>query len=215
MSRAPHVFALFFAGIAGCASAQQPCDQLNACPGALVCQVGRCASVDALPVRAESGRKVLEPTDALFLDGASEEGTSSELRAATPAGGGSLVLLRFEPTWQAQQIERAYLLLDPAEGAFSVPEAIEVLVSPILSDWSSQTPAQLPGLGQPGARAKIPFAPPRQARIEVTELVRAWAQSKKTMHGLALRWMPGNDLGARFAWGALSGSNPRLDLYLR
>lgn len=215
MSRTSLLLGLFLVGTSGCFSTHGPCDQLNACPGALVCQVGRCTSVESIPVRAETSRLVLEPTDMLFLDGASQENTLSDLRAATPVGGGSLVLLRFEPTWQAQQIERADLLLDPAEDAFSQPESMEVLVSPILSEWTSQSPTRLPYVGQPRARAIVPFAPPRQVRINITELIQNWAQNRQTIHGVALRWMPGNNLGARFAWGTLSGTNPRLDIYLR
>lgn len=198
-----------------CASTRQPCDRLEACPGALVCQVGRCAPVDELPVHAEASRQVLDPIDALFVDGATREDTVSELRAASSAGGGALVLLRFEPAWRAKQVDRAYLLLDPVEGAFAVQEPIEVQVSPILGAWSSQRPSPLPGLGQPEARARLSFAPPRRLRIEVTELVRAWAQRGDALHGLALRIYPGDDLGARLDWGTLSGTHPRLDLYLR
>jgi hypothetical protein len=201
--------------LAGCASAQQPCDQLNACPGALVCQVGRCAAAEAIPVHPEATRRVLDPLDALFLDGASREGTTSELRAASRGGGGALVLLRFEPAWQGARVERAYVLLAPAEGAFPVEGAIEVQVSPVLEGWSSQAPSPLPALGQPESRAVLSFASPGPLRVEVTELVRGWALRRGQVHGLALRISGGDGLGARLSWGDLSGSNPRLDLYLR
>jgi len=201
---------------AGCAAASQPCDQLNACPGALVCQVGRCASLDALPVRPESGRKLLEPTDALFLDGASHEGTTSEARAGSEAGGGSLLLLRFDPSsWSAQQLERAYLILTPVEGAPASPSTIELLASPILSPWDSRSPSPLPRLGPPQARALTSFAPPRVARIDVTDLLKEWAQRKDATFGLALRLSASGDLGGRFGWDDAHGTGPRLDIYLR
>ncbi|MCS6900022.1 MAG: hypothetical protein RMJ98_10080 [Myxococcales bacterium] len=196
----------------GCASSQQPCDRVDACPGALVCQVGRCAAVESTPVRPESSRKVLDPVDALFVDGASREGMTSELRVASRGGGSALVLLRFEPAWVGVQVERAYLLLEPTEGAFPALEPMEIQVSPVLESWSSLTPVPLPALGQPESRASLVFTPPAPLRVEVTELLRSWTQRSGRIHGIALRI---SGLGARLSWGDLTGTYPRLDLYLR
>lgn len=200
----------------GCASAQQPCDQLSACPGALVCQVGRCASVEAVPVRPEAGRLVLAPLDAFYIDGASTEGVASEVRAGSEAGGGALMLLRFSPSWEADQIERAYLILEPVEGAIPTQSRVTLEVAPILEPWSSRSPSPLPRLGTPEGRAIVSFSPPQTARIDVTELVKGWAQRKSTIHGLAVRaTATGSDVGARFGWDDAHGTGPRLDLYTR
>lgn len=199
----------------GCTATQQPCDQLAACPGALVCQVGRCAAVEAVPVRPEAGRQVIAPVDAFYVDGDSRAGVATEVRAGGAVSGGALLLLRFEPSWSAEQLERAYLILEPTEGALAIEHPVELEVAPITEAWSSQNPWPLPRLGQPGARARAGFAPPRAVRIEVTELLRTWAQRRGTIFGLAVRAEGGRGVGARLGWEDAGGAGPRLDLYLR
>jgi hypothetical protein len=171
--------------------------------------------VTETPVAPGSLRRVIEASELLALDGASTEAPEAELRAASAAGGGSLLLLRFEASWKPEELERAFLLLDPTEGASSTAGTLEAQVSLVLEEWSSQRPSQLPTLGRPGAQARFSFAPPRTLRIDVTELLREWASHRGKARGLSVYLAPGDDLGARFSLGQLAGGTPRLDLYLR
>ena len=203
--------------LGGCRAggAGQPCEELNACPGALVCQVGRCASLtsDAVPVGAR--RRVLEPTESLFVDRLAPSGATSEARLGSQAGGDALVLLRFEPSEVGGAPERAFLLLTPVDEAPGDEETIEVEVAPIVEAWGSEGGTGLPRLGAPEAQARWRLAPARAARIDVTALVRGWLDRPGSVHGMALRAFGGRGLGGRFGLDGASGTGPRLDVYVR
>lgn len=202
--------------LGGCrgGGAGQPCEQLSACPGALVCQVGRCSAVEAVPVAAEARRRVLEPVDSRFVDRLTTEGEASEVRLGSQAGGGALLLLRFEPSEVGGAPRRAFLVLTPVDEAPGDSGTIEVEVSPIVEPWRSGDRGALPRLGAPLARARWTLSPPRAARIDVTELVRGWLEQPGATHGMALRAFHGEALGGRFGLDGAAGVGPRLDVYL-
>jgi hypothetical protein len=185
------------------------------CPGAQVCQVGRCTLIDELPARVETRRRVLEPTETRYVDRASDEG-APELRLGSQAAGGAVLLVRYEADLGPGEIESAFLLLEPVEGAPPSGAVTELSISPVLEAWTPPGDAspRLPRVGAPEARALLSFSPPRPFRVDVTGLVRSWGRGGGA-RGLALHAPRGSGLGARFGWADAGGTGPRLDVYLR
>lgn len=209
------VFPIVVSPLAGCASAPRPCVVTEGCPGAQVCQVGRCTLIDELPAQIEARRRVIEPTEARYVDGASGEG-APELRLGSQAAGGAVLLVRYEADLGPGEIESAFLLLDPVEGAPPSATVTEISVSPVLEPWGpAGDGARLPRVGAPEARALLSFSPPRAFRVDVTALVKAWSRGTSGQRGLALHAPRGSGLGARFGWADAGGTGPRLDVYLR
>jgi hypothetical protein len=222
------------AGLAGllaalataCASGPRPCAGLDACPGAQVCQVGRCAPLERLPADASSRRRVLQPVDIAYRDRASEHAAavddSGEIRAGSAAGGGSLLLLRFDlgaapgGAIEAATVRSAFLVLPPSPDAAPSPATVELTVSSVLEPWTSQGggPRALPRTAAPRAHALVSFAPAATARIDVTVMVRDALSKGNTHHGFAVRAPGGSDTGARFASAQAGGQGPTLDVYL-
>jgi hypothetical protein len=132
------------------------------------------------------------------------------------AAGKTALYLRFaELDLPGQNIERAYLRLEPeTAGAFdTAPVDVEVwrvrrAWTPGDFDWSSQ-----PTLGPPRARGQAHGRAP--LRIDVTELVREAQQNPGRSHGLAVLGKAGEGHGASFSTGVGGEWLPRLEVYVR
>ena len=132
-------------------------------------------------------------------------------RASAPAA----LYLRFEQTWRRGRIRAAFLLLEPRAGTLSGQDVpLEVwrtnrAWSAAGFRWSEQ-----PGFAPPFARAIGRSAPALPVRVDVTEIVRYWAQHPQADFGFALRASQDFDAGITLSTGVDGGSAPRLDVYL-
>lgn len=126
-----------------------------------------------------------------------------------------MLYLRFEQSWLRGRVRAAFLLLEPRSGGPSGPDVgLEVWrtnrgwAAPGFS-WGEQ-----PGFAPPFARAIGRGAPALPVRVDVTEIVRYFAQHPNHDFGFAVRASEENTTGITLSTGVDGGSAPRLDVYL-
>jgi hypothetical protein len=196
------------------------CTGTGVCGAGGYCVVGRCRPADASPAPADARRVLLPPQDIAVLTSQGErEDRAGEAIAIGRASAGSLVLLlRFAATWRDDtEIASAFLVMDPAPGAPPAGAEITLEVARILSPWRSDTATwgRQPRLSIPEAAAVVRRLRAAPLRIEVTAMVRDWAQRRSDDHGIAIL-APGDDpVGAAYSMGISDGAGPRLEVYLR
>jgi hypothetical protein len=170
---------------------------------------------------------LLQPEDIAVLTARGElAGPGHAGRARLPeaialggaAAGSMVVLLRFSADWRDDaDVASAFLVLDPVEGAPPAASEVTLEVARILEPWSSETASwgRQPRLSIPevaGVARRRLLVP---LRIDVTEMVRAWARRAPDDHGIALL-APGDDpVGVACSMGVSEGLGPRLEVYLR
>ncbi|AKT35960.1 DNRLRE domain-containing protein [Chondromyces crocatus] len=132
--------------------------------------------------------------------------------------GRTVLLFRFAATWPDNaDITSAFLLLDPVEGAPPAAQDIPLEVARILDPWSADTVSwgRQPRLSIPGLAAVARRLPLSPVRIDVTDLVRAWAARARDDHGIALLASGDDPVGVACSLGITDGLGPRLEVYLR
>jgi hypothetical protein len=89
-------------------------------------------------------------------------------------------------------------------------------VAHVLAPWKSSelSGGKRPKLGIPMRAGETSVTPVRPLRIDVTEIVRAWAKHRKRYHGLAVMAAGNSPTGACFTTGLTGGDGPRLSVYL-
>jgi hypothetical protein len=132
-------------------------------------------------------------------------------RASAP----SALYVRFEQSWRKGRIRAAFLLLSPRAGAASGAD-VPLEVWRTHRDWTAAgfRWSEQPGFAPPFARAIGRSAPALPVRIDVTEIVRYWAQHPEADFGFALRAGEEGLFGITLSTGVDGGSAPRLDVYL-
>jgi hypothetical protein len=233
-------------GAAGCSpTLGGPTCVPGGCAAPSACVIGRCRPADAAPVSADATRLVLAPTAIAVVSSGGGGGGDALPEAFTlgrAADGRVVLLLRFEPIRrEGAVVERAFLVLDPLEGAPPPTGAATIDVSRIGEPWDPAIVSygRIPRIDVP-ARAGV--APPRPApaprpsapapavgpaaaaaslasaraplRVEVTELVRADARGRSS-HGLALTAVGDDAVGATFTTGLSRGRAPRLEVFVQ
>lgn len=135
------------------------------------------------------------------------------------AGDGTVELLfRFVATWRDDaEVVSAFVVLDPLDGVLPASGGATFETARILEPWRSSTVTwgrkprvDLPRLGsvvRPRAGAPV--------RIDVTALVREWAQRLPDDHGIALIVQGRDEVGSAYSLGITSGTGPRLEVYVR
>jgi hypothetical protein len=180
--------------------------------------LGSCRPWPADTVSVNTERWVLTPAAISSLSSARETtGLGQEIRLGQAIGSGALYL-KFPNTWRKHgRAARAFLTLTPREAVGGDTQPVPVEVWRVSSDWE---PSELhawsdkPDLGPPWASASITAAPPRELRIDVTELVRFAARNPERDFGLALLTRAGAGPGIAFATGIAGGNPPRLEVYV-
>jgi hypothetical protein len=172
---------------------------------------------DAAP-HLNSARWVLTPSAIASLS--SDHDTLAlpeEIRLGDPFGRSALYL-KFPKDWREHgRAEQAVLTLTPSDAAASDSSAISVEAWRVRSDWQPEELrawSDKPELAPPSASTSITSAPPRELRIDVTDLVRFAAQNPERDFGLALLTRSGAGQGAAFATGMAGGNAPRLEIYV-
>jgi len=144
-------------------------------------------------------------------------GLGGEIRFGGPRGRSALYL-KFPSELRAHGAPRqAFLTLSAREGSAisDIPLALEAWR--ISADWQ---PSELqhwfekPNLAPPYARTRITSSPPRELRLDVTELVRFAAENPERDFGIAVIATGSDGPAASFDTGLAGGTAPRLELFL-
>jgi hypothetical protein len=193
---------------------------IGTCPEGSECLANRCTLLGADPVASDTRRIVVVPA-AIGVVSADAPGPSAELAPAVTFGstaGAAALYLDFAPEWRrAQSIESAFLILEPMPGTRRGRADVRVHAWRVTEDWRASELSWLaqPRRAHPGAVGIARAAPPMPLRMDVTALVRYFAEHERSEHGIVLRAGGGSESGASFATGASGGTAPRLELYVR
>lgn len=215
-------FALLGLLLVGCGSAtpaaESPCSGTGACPAG-VCVAGRCRDSKEAPAKIEASRVVLPPADLAVLTSRGGDDTLPETVSLGRAGAGrAVLLLRFVSTWREDaEIQAAYFVIDPVEGAPLPVTPPTVEIARILSPWQSATTTwgRQPRLGLPEPAGTLRVLPAGPIRLDVTPLVKSWAKHERDDHGLALLVDGDDPNGVLASTGLTKGIGPHLEVYLR
>jgi hypothetical protein len=217
------LLALLALGGLGCASSSElvrACAE--ACPAGKSCIVGRCRTPEEPPSPPDTRRVLLPPAD-LAVIASTMLGTPGapvpETLALGRAGDGTVELLfRFVATWRDDaEVLSAFVLLEPLDAALPPSAGASFETARILEPWRSATVSwgRQPRVDLPRLTSVVRPRPGAPVRIDVTPLVRDWAQRLPDDHGIALIVQGRDALGGAYAMGVSSGSGPRLEVYVR
>jgi hypothetical protein len=208
---------LFASGCAAGDGIGRACD--GGCESGKSCVVGRCRAADETPAPADTRRVVLTPTDFAVIAASAAPSPPPDAVALGRAEGGTVaLLLRFAASWRDDaDVLSAYVVLDPVDAAPPALHSIVFESARILEPWQPGVVSwgRRPRLDLPKLAAVIRAIPGTPVRIDVTELVRAWASRRADDHGLALLVHGDDAVGSAFALGIGRGAGPRLEAYVR
>ncbi len=204
--------ALALSWLGGCAPSPAPCTTPGTCPEQHECIANRCVVVGSDPASPRAARLVLWP-DALALSG--EGGALPVLVSFGAALGEQRLYLRFPPRWGQRRVEVAFLVLSAAPRAAAPSEPVLVSASLPLSQWRGPfvSTSDAPSLGAPQSQGLARGRSPLPLRLDVTSIVRQWAQPGQGHRGLVLSAPAGAGLGASYSLGTGEGPAPYLELY--
>jgi hypothetical protein len=203
----------------GCTNRPVPCVAADQCARGMTCAAGRCFKAGAELVPLDAQRIVVAADEiAVVARGNGDRALPFEI----PFGGSShpsaVVLLRFPTPWgKKARIARAFVTLEPAEGAIAETEPVLVSIARVLEPWSAKDASwgRLPRLSAFEGSAYAMSGRSKRLRIDVTAIVQRWALGRGTDEGLALTASTGAPIGAAYGTGAGGSLGPRLDVYLR
>lgn len=199
----------------GCASRPVPCAGAGGCPKGHECLASRCAIEGGAPVPAETRRFLLTPAAIAIADGEPAQGVAASVTLGAHASAPSALYLRFEQSWRKGQVRAAFLLLEPRPGALAGQDVpLEVWRTGRRWTASSFRWSEQPGFAPPFALGIGRAAPALPVRVDVTEIVRYFAQHPSADHGFVVRAGERSGAGITLSTGVDGGAAPRLDVYL-
>jgi hypothetical protein len=196
------------------------CSERDRCDKGRTCVLGRCRKDKTMPISSQAPRLEFEPEDLLWLDGdvaLGPDDIGDRIVLGKAGAGGAKLLMRFSVSLPAAgRLQRALLILDPLPQCARRPGRIAVEVAHVLSPWESSQPkaGDPPRLSLPMRAGESPVTPPRPLRLDITEIVKAWAEHRTRYHGLALMASGDSPTGACFTTGVTWGTGPRLHIYM-
>lgn len=196
------------------------CSERDPCAEGRTCVLGRCRRDKTMPISTKAPLLRFEAEDLAWADDGEVVGPDSigDRIVLGEAGHASAKLyLRFAIAIPpAERVQRALLTLTPLPSCTRKPGRMALEVAHILAPWRSaeMSRGDRPRLDIPMRAGETSVTPARPLRIDVTELVRAWAEHKKRYHGLALMAAGDSATGACFTSGLTAGQGPTLHVYL-
>ncbi len=186
-----------------------------------MCVAGRCHAGAETPAKVTSARVVLLPRDIAVLmanDGPDAAALPESVALGRQGTGRAILLLRFVSTWREDaDIQSAFFVMDAVEGAPLPVTPPTVEIARILSPWSSATTTwgRQPRIGLPEPAGVLRVLPLVPIRLDVTPLVRSWANHERDDNGLALLVDGQDPNGVLASTGLTKGMGPHLEVYLR
>lgn len=202
--------------LASC-STPAPCAP-GACGEGARCVLGACQPASRVPVGDRSRRLVVAPRDVAAAAENLQGGSFATLTMGSRGAGDAVVLLSFDHgLGREDDVEAAWVVVEPAEGSATASDWIEVEARDVPGrfdgarvDW-----ARRPATGRPVSSTRTRGAQGTPLRVDVTELVRAWIHGGRRDGRIALVARARADVGATFTTGLGAGAAPRLEVYLR
>lgn len=178
-----------------------------------------------MPVARRAPKFDFEPVDIATVSGSStiaKDDLGPTIVLGRESHGETTVLFRFalsreSPVHDGGRLQRALLVLEPMPHCDSRPGRMQIELADVLTPWTSSDVARgpLPKLSLPMKVGEAAMTPQRPLRIDVTELVRRWAERPQRYHGLALIVRGNSDSGACYTTGLTRGNGPHLSVFLR
>lgn len=195
------------------------CSERDPCDKGRTCVLGRCRRDKTMPISTKAPLLRFEAADFAWADGevAGPETIGDRIVLGEAGHASAKLYLRFAISIPpAERVQRALLTLTPLSSCTRKPGRMALEVAHILEPWSSaaMSSGDRPKLDIPMRAGETSVTPARPLRIDVTELVRAWAEHKKRYHGLALMAAGDSATGACFTSGLTAGQGPALHVYL-
>ncbi len=209
--------AFCLATLVGCAPRDAPglCRGQGECDKNRACIVGRCRPRAEPVVPLASRRIVLEPTKVAVLSSRENERVDpSTIGFGRASAGDVVMLLAFDDALGSDvELDSAFLVLEPAEGAPSPFSPVPIEIASIRDEWSRESVSwgRQPSLGLPETVADATPRSHNSLRIDVTHFF----GSAQTGHGIAILAKGKDPIGAFYATGLGTGTAPRLELYLK
>lgn len=209
--------------VAGCVKAPSGpplCGEGVACTDGKTCVVGRCRLAGSTLVGPSDGRRVvLVPDEVAVTSSRDSAGGGHQLPAVVVLGRGSSTLfLHFAvPVNDPRDVTAAVLVLEPPRDALPPASPLPIHVAPILEPWVADavTNGRVPSVGVPERAGVFDGAYGGVVRIDVTSIVKRWAERRSDHHGIAVVADETDAYGSAFSLGITEGRGPRLEVYLR
>jgi hypothetical protein len=206
--------------LTGCGAAEPspPCAGAGACASGSICSAGRCRPGGAVPAWPDTVRILLPPRDVAVVSARGDEGLGDAVALGRADDGDTAILLRFVTSFRDDaDVVRAFVVLEPLEGAEPPRTPTRLEVARILEPWSSATVSRgrQPKLAIPTLSAIVPERTPPRVRLEVTDIVRRWPRRAKDDQGIAVLARGDDPVGTVVSTGLARGRGPTLEVYVR
>jgi len=178
-----------------------------------------CARQNAEPQAMLLGQRIVSrPSSIAFVSSDRvAAGLAGEIRFGGPLGRSALYL-KFQSEPRTGRLpQKAFLTLAAREGGASSDGPLTLEAWRISADWQPHALehwCQKPSLAPPYSRLRVTPSPTREARIDVTELVRYAARHPERDFGIAVIASGSEGPSATFSSGFAGGQAPLLELYL-
>lgn len=170
---------------------------------------------------ADARRVVVAPRD-LAVVGLHGGGGGPDLPDAvalgSAAGGTVVMLFRFDAAWREDaEVESAFLVLEAMDGAPPAGSPIHFEAARVAEPWRADAVSwgRQPRLDVPFTAGAARPRPSIPMRIDVTKVVRGFAQHDGGEHGIALLARGDDPVGAVVSLGVTRGRGPRLEVYVK
>jgi len=196
------------------------CGEGAACADGQTCVVGRCRLAGSTLIGPSDGRRlVLAPDGVAVTSSRDFTGGGSQAPAVVVFGrGASTLFLHFAvPIADPREVTAAVLVLEPPREALPPASPVPIHVSQILDAWTPDdvSNGRVPRVGVPDRAGVFTGSFGATVRIDVTPMVKRWADRREDDHGLAVMADETDAYGSTFSLGITEGRGPRLEVYLR
>lgn len=164
---------------------------------------------------ARTRRLLLRPAGLAIAEREPTRGVAPSVTLGASASPPSAMYVRFDQSWRTGRVRAAFLVLEPRSGAPAGPD-VSLEVWRATRRWKEPgfSWSQQPGFAPPFARAIGRPTAALPVRVDVTEIVRYFAQHPNHDFGFAVRASGESSTGIALSTGVDGGAAPRLDVYL-
>lgn len=196
------------------------CGDGAACVDGKTCVVGRCRLAGSTLVGPSDGRRLVLAPDGIAVTSSKDaSGGGSQAPAVVVLGrGASTLYLHFAvPISDPRDVTAAVLVLEPPRDALPPASPTPIHIASILDPWTANdvSNGRIPSVGVPERAGVFAGSFGGIVRIDVTTIVKHWAEREDDEQGLAIMADETDAYGSTFSLGMTEGRGPRLEVYLR